>query len=128
AETPIGMIFALGVLLAFIVGAVICYMVLASDVIAHLPEYATLKAMGYGNAFLGGVLLKQACYLACIALPPATLLSLVLFQITSQLAGVPIRMTLQWIVLVGVLSILMCSTAGWIALRKLAKAEPASLF
>ena len=128
AETPIGMIFFIGVLLALIVGGVICYMVLAADVIAHLPEYATLKAMGYSNYFLGRTVLGQSCYLASISLPPATLAALALFFVVTVSSGIQIRMTWYWIVLVAVLSYLMCSVAGIMAIRKLSKAEPASLF
>ncbi|WP_153558060.1 FtsX-like permease family protein [Roseimaritima sediminicola] len=127
-ETPIGIIFAMGVALAVIVGGVICYMVLAADVLAHLPEYATLKAIGYSNGFLGRVLLVQAGLLALFALPPALLAALALYEVTSYFAGVPIRMTGLRIALIACLSILMCSAAGIIALRKLSKAEPANLF
>tara|TARA_R110002049_G_scaffold2750_4_gene21979 strand:- start:156142 stop:157317 length:1176 start_codon:yes stop_codon:yes gene_type:complete len=127
-ETPIGMIFAMGVVLAVIVGGVICYMVLAGDVLAHLPEYATLKAMGYSNGYLCRVLLSQAFWLASIALPPALVAALVLYVITSHLAGVPIQMTGFRVVLVAILSIVMCSSAGILALRKLAQVEPANLF
>lgn len=127
-ETPVGMIFGMGVALAVVVGGVICYMVLAADVIAHLPEYATLKAMGYGNGFLVRTLLAQGCYLACISLPPAALASTLLYHVTSALSGIEMRMTWQWLALVTALSFVMCSIAGLIALRKLSKAEPASLF
>lgn len=127
-ETPIGMIFSIGVFLAVIVGGVICYMVLAADVIAHLPEYATLKAMGYSNGFLGRTVLAQSCYLASIALPPATLAAYALFFTVTASSGIQIRMTWYWLVLVAALSYLMCSSAGIVAIRKLSKAEPASLF
>lgn len=128
AETPIGMIFAMGVALAIVVGGVICYMVLAADVISHLSEYATLKAMGYTNRFLTRTLMSQACWLAAIAFPPAIAASLLLYAVTSEIADVPIRMTWLRIVIVSLLSIVMCSSAGVIALRKLIKAEPANLF
>jgi len=127
-QTPIGIIFGVGVLLAVIVGGVICYMVLAADVISRLPEYATLKAIGYSNAYLMKVLLGQAAWLAGVAFPPAVLASLVLYQVTSLYSGVPIRMTSDRLLLVGGLALLMCGTAGWIALRKMTKAEPANLF
>ncbi|MEO9591988.1 MAG: FtsX-like permease family protein [Rhodopirellula bahusiensis] len=127
-QTPIGMIFAMGVALAVVVGGVISYMILASDVQAHLSEYATLKAMGYGTGFLIKTLLTQSTLLATIAFPPSVLAALVLYAITSALAGVPIRMTLTWLVLVAVLSLLMCNAAGLIAIRKLIRAEPANLF
>ena len=127
-ETPVGVIFGMGVGLAVIVGGVICYMVLAADVLSHLPEYATLKAIGYSNAFLGKVLLAQATILAAVAMPPALVGSLVLYELTSRFADLPIRMTLLRVGLVALLSLLMCSVAGMIALRKLSKAEPANLF
>lgn len=127
-RTPIGIIFGIGVALAVIVGGVICYMVLAADVIAKLPEYATLKALGYSNGYLIKVLLAQATWLAGVAFPPAVLASLVLYWITSLYSGVPIRMTNDRLILVAMLSFSMCGFAGWIALRKMTKAEPANLF
>ncbi len=127
-QTPVGIIFGVGVLLAVIVGGVICYMVLAADVIARLPEYATLKAIGYSNRYLMTVLLGQAAWLAAVAFPPAVLTSLLIYFLTTVFSGVPIRMTVARLLLVGGLSLLMCATAGWIALRKMTKAEPANLF
>ncbi|MGV3483157.1 MAG: FtsX-like permease family protein [Planctomycetaceae bacterium] len=127
-ETPIGLIFGMGVALAVLVGGVICYMVLAADIISRLPEYATLKAIGYSNAYLMKVLLGQAVWLAGVAFPPAVLASLLLYGVTSLYSGIPIRMTVDRVLLVAVLSVGMCGIAGWIALRKMTKAEPANLF
>lgn len=127
-ETPIGMIFGIGVALAVVVGGVISYMILASDVTAHLGEYATLRAMGYSNQYLIRTLLSQASLLALIALPPSTLAALGLYEITSAVAGLPIRMTILWLIIVWTLSVVMCNTAGVLALRKLLQAEPANLF
>jgi putative ABC transport system permease protein len=103
-------------------------MILASDVIAKLPEYATLKAMGYSNRFLGVTLLQQSIVLAIGAFVPAAVVSLVLYEITGFFAGVPIIMTWTRIAVVAALSTIMCTAAGLIAVRKLSKAEPASLF
>jgi putative ABC transport system permease protein len=73
-------------------------------------------------------LLGQAAWLAGAAFPPAVIASLTLYAITSFFAGVPITMTTGRIVLVALLSFSMCTAAGWIALRKMTKAEPANLF
>ena len=127
-ETPVGIIFWIGVALAVVVGGVICYMVLTADVIARLPEYATLKALGYSTGYLGRTLLLQSTLLALVALPVATLAALSLFQLASAASGLPIRMTWEWLTLVSTLSISMCGVAAMLALRKLSKAEPASLF
>lgn len=127
-ETPIGMIFMMGVGLAVVVGSVICYMVLSTEVMANLAEYATLKAMGYPNRFLGGVLLRQSAWIAALAFLPATLFAQILYVLTSRIADIPIEMTAMRVLLVAVLSLVMCMVAGLVALKKLAKAEPASLF
>ncbi|TWT67420.1 FtsX-like permease family protein [Allorhodopirellula solitaria] len=127
-QTPIGMIFGIGVALAVLVGGVIGYMVLAADVTAHLSEYATLKAMGYSNRFLVKTLLSQSSLLALLAFPVALLASLILYSISSAVSGILIEMTWARIALVFALSLVMCNAAGILALRKLLKAEPANLF
>ncbi len=127
-DTPIGMIFTMGAALSFIIGAAIVYMVLATDVASRLPEYATLKAMGYAPNYLGQTVLRQAWLLALLGYLPAFLTATVLYQITSSLSGIPTFMTWQRAVGVFCLSILMCTLAGMLAVRKLLKAEPASLF
>ena len=127
-ETPIGMIFTMGVALSFIIGAAIVYMVLATDVASRLPEYATLKAMGYAPSYLAQTVLRQAWLLAVTGYFPAFLTAMLLYQITSGLSGIPTFMTLQRAGGVFGLSILMCTLAGLLAVRKLLKAEPASLF
>ena len=54
-STSIGFIFTLGAAMGFVVGCVIVYQILYSDVSDHLPEYATLMAMGYRLLALLGV-------------------------------------------------------------------------
>ena len=44
---PVGIMFRVGMLVAFIVGAVILYQILASEITNRLKEFATMKAMGY---------------------------------------------------------------------------------
>ena len=69
-NTPIGFAFGAGVVLGFVVGMVICYQILASDVADHLPEYATLKAIGYPNRYLSLVVLQEALILAAAGFAP----------------------------------------------------------
>jgi putative ABC transport system permease protein len=127
-ETPIGMIFTMGVVLSFIIGSAIVYMILANDVTNRLPEYATLKAMGYSPFFLARIVLVQALLLAIFSYVPAFVASLVLYEVTATLSNIPTNMTLQRASGVLGLSLLMCSIAGLLAVMKLWKAEPASLF
>lgn len=127
-ETPIGMIFSMGVVLSFFIGAAIVYMVLATDVASRLPEYATLKAMGYSPFYLAQTVLRQAWLLAVFGYLPAFILSIVLYKVTASLSGIPTFMTSPRAVGVFGLSFLMCTLAGLLAIRKLLKADPASLF
>jgi putative ABC transport system permease protein len=127
-DTPIGMIFMLGVGVGVMVGAVIVYQVLASDVAHHLREYATLKAIGYNDRFLSGVVLQQAVILAVLGYLPGLVISAILYRLTSWLASLPITFTAGNLALVFVLTLVMCTASGAFAMRKLRTADPAELF
>ena len=51
-STPIGYIFMIGTVIGFLVGVIICYQIINADIADHMPEFATLKAMGYRNRYL----------------------------------------------------------------------------
>lgn len=127
-QTPIGMIFQMGTALALVVGAGIVYMVLATDVTNRLPEYATLKAMGYGGSYLRRVVLAQAWWFALLGFAPASLLALLLYEIVGWLSGIEVTMTAGRLGLVALLAVGMCTLSGLGALRQLNRAEPAALF
>ena len=126
--TGIGFIFGLGVGVGFIVGIVIVYQILYSDVSEHLPEYATLKAMGYGDSYLLGVLLQEALLLAVLGYLPSVVLALGLYQAAFAATLLPISMTTRRAVTVLIMTIVMCSASGAIAMRKLRAADPADIF
>lgn len=127
-QTPIGMIFQMGTWLALVVGAGIVYMVLSTDVTNRLPEYATLKAMGYGGSYLRRVVLAQAWWFALLGFAPASLLTLLLYAIVGWLSGIEVTMTAGRLGLVALLAVGMCTLSGLGALRQLNRAEPAALF
>ncbi len=126
--SPIGYIFGLGVIVGFIVGTVIVYQILYSDVTDHLPQYATLKAMGYTNGYLMGVLIQEALLLAFLGYIPGVLLSSILYHFTRIATFLPIGMTLSRAIWVFVLTVIMCLASGSIAMRKLQSADPADIF
>ncbi|TAE59972.1 MAG: FtsX-like permease family protein [Nostocales cyanobacterium] len=126
--TGIGFIFGLGVGVGFIVGIVIVYQILYSDVSDHLPEYATLKAMGYTDNYLLTVLVQEALVLAILGYLPAFFLSFGLYQVTFAATMLPISMKVDRAVTVFILTVIMCSISGAIALRKLRAADPAEIF
>ncbi len=127
-QTPIGLIFQLGVVLSLLVGAAIVYMVLATDVTNRLPEYATLMAMGYSRKYLASIVMTQAITLCLCGFVVAWGAAIVLYLLTYYASGIPIAMNNQRVVNVLALGLLMSCVSGLLALRKRWKAEPASLF
>jgi putative ABC transport system permease protein len=128
SHTPIGPIFSLGVVLGFVVGVVICYQVLSSGIRDHLPEYATLKALGYGNAYLVKLVFRQALWLALLGFVPGLVFAWGVYGTLGNQTGLPMQLTLDTIEWVLVLTLAMCSSSAYLAIRKLFEADPAGLF
>ena len=126
--TPVGFVFGLGLVMGLIVGVVICYQVLATDVADHLPEFATLKAMGYSDRYLAGIVLQQALLLAIVGFMPGVVLSGLLYWILGYATGLPLLLTIPRAGLVLLLTIVMCSASGMLTVHKLRSADPADLF
>jgi putative ABC transport system permease protein len=126
--TGIGFIFGLGVIVGFIVGTVIVYQILYADVSDHLPEYATLKAIGYSDRYLLLTLLQEALLLAVLGYIPSVFLALGLYQLTYTATLLPIAMRLERAITVLILTIIMCTASGVIASQKLRSADPADVF
>jgi len=127
-NSPIGFIFSLGVSMGFVVGVIIVYQVLSTDVNAHLKEYATFKAIGYRNYYLLSVIFEEALILALLGFIPGVAVSLGLYQVTRAATNLPMYMTLMRGLQVIILTFIMCAISGAIATRKLQSADPADMF
>jgi putative ABC transport system permease protein len=128
SQGAIGFIFGLGSIVGFVVGTVIVYQILYTDVVNHLPEYATLKAMGYSDRYLLIVLLQESLILAAFGFLPGFLVSIGLYQLTFAATLMPVVMKTERAITVLILTIVMCSTSGAIAMQKLRSADPADVF
>ncbi len=127
-NTPIGVIFGIGTLMGLIVGAIICYQIQFTDISENMPELATLKAMGYSNGYFWSLVLCQSLYLACVGFVPGLLITWALYDLLASASGLVMRLTLGRISLVWSLTLGMCLISGVLALRRLWRADPASLF
>lgn len=127
-RSPVGFIFGLGTAMAFVVGVVIVYQVLSTDVNAHIREYATFKAMGYQNRYLLGVVFEEAIILAVLGFIPGAILPVGLYGLTRSATALPVFMTTARAVTVFLLTVVMCALSGAIATRKLQSADPADMF
>jgi putative ABC transport system permease protein len=125
---PLGIMFSSGVVMAMTVGAVILYQILSSEIMNKIKEYATLKAMGYKNAYLNRVVVQQATIFALLGFVPATGMAVLLYRISQIVTNLPMIMTGQRVIFVLALSVSMCSLTGMLVSRKVARADPADLF
>ncbi|MEG4243625.1 ABC transporter permease DevC [Microcoleus sp. Pol10_D6] len=127
-NTPIGFIFSLGVVMGFIVGVILVYQVLSTDVNSHLQEYATFRAMGYQQRYLLGIVLEEAIILAVLGFIPGVAICSLLYYLTQQATRLPIYLTFARTMGILVTTIFMSLISGVIATRKLHSADPADIF
>ena len=128
AKQGTGFIFNLGAFVGFLVGIIIVYQILYANVSEHLPEYATLKAMGYSDRYLLIMLMQEALILAVLGFIPSFFVAIGLYQISYAATLLQIAMKSERALVVLMLTILMCATSGAIAMGKLQSADPADIF
>ena len=128
AATPIGVIFLFCTLMALTVGMVIVYQILFTDVANHLREYATLKAIGFSNWYLGRVVISESLILGCLGFIPGALACILLYRLAGHAAYSTLTLTGERCVSVFLMIVGMCIAAGLLALRKLRQADPAEIF
>ena len=114
--------------MGLMVGTVIVYQILFTDVSSHLRGYATLKAMGFSHRYLQLVVLGEAFILACLGYLPGLLVSAVLYRYVGRAAYMPMELTAQRGAAVFAMVVAMCVGSGLLALRKLREADPAGVF
>lgn len=128
SNTPIGFAFGAGVILGFVVGIVICYQILAGDIADHLPEYATLKAIGYPNRYLNAVVIQESLYLAGVGYLLGIAVTLAAYAGLEHLTGMEMKVTPFRLGLLLVLTVVMCVASGMLAVTKVKKVDPADVF
>jgi putative ABC transport system permease protein len=127
-RTPIGFVFNLMVMMGFVVGVIVVYQILYSNISTHIVQFATLKAMGFRNKYLLNVVFQQAVILAILGYIPGFAISLGLYDIAKNATKLPIVMDLNKGLLVFISVIVMCLTSGFFSTNKLRKVDPAEIF
>jgi len=128
SATPIGYIFAFGAIMGFVVGAIIVYQILFADVSEHLNEYATLRAMGYANRFLSGIVIQQAVILGILGYIPGVIAVHWLYGKAAAATNLPLYITQDRAITVLVMTLAMCAISALLALRKVRRLDPADVF
>ncbi len=123
-----GPIFWMGTVVGFVVGLLISYQVIYTDLSDQLPQYATLKGMGYKTGYLVRVVIEQAVLSGLAGYLPAWLLCLVVYRVIGALALLPLNMTWQLTLLSLGLTLVMCVISALLAIRRVIAADPAEVF
>ena len=123
-----GPIFVMGTLVGFIVGLLISYQIIYTDVAEQQPQYATMKAMGYRTRYLVQVVLEQAVLSALAGWVPASLVAILLFRIVGEVALLPLHMTLELALVSLLLTVGMCLISAMLAVRRVISTDPAEVF
>ncbi len=126
--TPIGYIFAFGAIMGFVVGAIIVYQILFADVSEHLNEYATLRALGYPNRFVSGIVIQQAIILGVLGYIPGVLAVTWLYGKAAAATSLPLYVTTDRAVTVFIMVLVMCALSALLALGKVRRLDPADVF
>lgn len=127
-RTPIGFVITASMVVSLIVGAVIVYQILYTDVADHLEEYATLKSIGFRDRYFVGLILQESVILSVLGFVPGALLTCLLYYLTRTIAFMPTYWSWLNAILVLALTLGMCLIAGGFATRKLRHANPSEIF
>lgn len=127
-NAPVGFIFGFGVIMGLIVGMVIVYQILFTDITNHLNEFATLKAMGYTHSYLLKVVFASSVLLAVIGFLPGFALSLAMYELAESVIYIPMPMPPSKVIGVFCMILVMCMVSGSLAMRKMKSANPADMF
>ncbi len=125
---PVGIIFKVGMAVAFIAGAVLLAQALSGEITARLHEYATLRALGFSQTAVYAIGLRHALLLTLAAYGPALGLAAAIGTLVRRSSGFPVEMTLGRALFVGALALAMCALASAFALQRLRRADPAALY
>jgi putative ABC transport system permease protein len=130
ASTSTGFIFGMGVAVSCVVGVVIVYQILYTDISDHMKQYATLKAMGYRSGYLFNVVIQEAIILSILGYIPGFITAIGLYAFVAQATSnaLPVGMDLQRAIGVFILTVAMCIISALVSVRKVVTAEPVELF
>jgi putative ABC transport system permease protein len=127
-STSVGIILGSGVLVGLLIEMIILYQILSTEVINRLPEYATLKAMGYSHGSLAWIVVQYAVLLGSGGYLSGFGVACALYKAIAEAIHLPVSMDFARGVGVGMVTLMLCMGASLLALRKVRLADPAELF
>lgn len=126
--TPIGYVFSFGAVMGFVVGAIIVYQILFADVSEHIREYGTLRAMGYPNRFVSGIVVQEAAILGLLGYVPGLIVVYFLYGAAAEATKMPMHITASRAITVLAMTLAMCAVSALLAVRRVRRLDPADVF
>jgi putative ABC transport system permease protein len=127
-RTGTGLIFGSGLIVAIVVGIMVLYQTLATQITRQLPQFATLKAIGYTGLFLNGIVLAEAVSLMLIAFVPAFAAALGLYAVIRGETLLPVIMSPTELGGVLAIALAMSVISAFLSVGRLRRADPAEVF
>ena len=126
-STGVGFYLLLGCVMGLIVGAVIAAQTLYASAADHLPEYATMRAIGASDRYLRTVMLQQAAISAVLGWLAGILVSM---TAVAAMGDGEVALRLPWWVVLALLvaTVATCMLAGLVAIGRVLRLSPTSVF
>jgi len=127
-RTSVGLLFGSGLIVSFIVGVMVVYQILATQVSRQLPQFATLKAVGYADRFLGGTVITMALLIVLAGFFPALVAALGIYAVIREETLLPVEMSGTRVAAVFAATLAMAAASALLSMSSLRRADPADLF
>jgi len=127
-RTATGLIFGSGLVVSFVVGIMVLYQTLATQITRQLPQFATLKAIGYSNRYLDAIVLIESLLIMAVAFVPAFGAALAVYALVRAQTLLPLSLTAPQLLVVLAITLAMAVISGLLSLGGLRRADPAAVF
>ncbi|HWX32803.1 MAG TPA: FtsX-like permease family protein [Steroidobacteraceae bacterium] len=127
-RTSVGIIFGSGLLISLVVGIMIVYQIVSTQVGRQLPQFATLKAIGYRDRALAATVSAMSLLIVIAGFIPALAAALGLYALIRQKTLLPVMMSEMRLLAVFAASLGMAVISALLSVWALRRADPADVF
>jgi putative ABC transport system permease protein len=127
-RTATGLIFGSGLVISFVVGIMVLYQTLATQITRQLPQFATLKAIGYRDRYLDAIVLIESLLMTAVAFVPALGAALGVYALVRSQTLLPLALSAPQLGAVLAITLVMAATSAFLSLGGLRRADPAEIF
>ena len=127
-RTSVGIIFGSGLLISLVVGIMIVYQIVSTQVGRQLPQFATLKAIGYRDRALATTVSAMSLLIVIAGFIPALAAALGLYSLIRRKTLLPVMMSEMRLLAVFAAALGMAVISALLSVWVLRRADPADVF